>query len=451
MQRFFILFNQTYRMKKLYIETYGCQMNVADSEVVASILSEDYTIVSEIKEANLILLNTCSVRDNAELRIRKRLRELGALKKRKPGLQIGLLGCMAERIKEKLLKEEAALDFIAGPDAYRELPQLIEEATGGHIAFNVELSKTETYDDIDPVRYDSNGLSAFISIMRGCNNFCSYCVVPYTRGRERSREPQSILNEANILIEKGFKDITLLGQNVNSYQWNEDGSLLNFADLIEKVALLSPHVRVRFATSHPKDISDELIETIAQYYNICSYIHLPFQAGSNNMLKKMNRGYTREYYLERIKTIRRIIPDCAITTDIIAGFCGETETDHQETLTLMKEVGFDAAYMFKYSVREGTMAQKHFADDVPEEVKSRRLEEIIALQQELSLTSNKADIGKEVEVLVEGASKRSKEHHFGRTSQNKVVIFPKMDSVKGDYVRVKITDCTAATLKGKII
>ncbi|MEG2069849.1 MAG: tRNA (N6-isopentenyl adenosine(37)-C2)-methylthiotransferase MiaB [Bacteroidales bacterium] len=437
-------------MKKLFIETYGCQMNIADSEVVASILSDTYHITEELKEADLVLLNTCSVRDNAEQRIRNRLRELGALKNKKPGMQIGLLGCMAERIKEQLLNEETALDFIAGPDSYRSLPQLIEHSSYGKTSFNVLLSEKETYDDINPVRYDTNGVSAFISIMRGCNNFCSYCVVPYTRGRERSRDPKTILQEAKILIDKGYKEVTLLGQNVNSYHWTEDNTSISFADLIEKVALLSPLLRVRFATSHPKDISDELIKTIARHENICRYIHLPVQAGSNTMLKKMNRVYTREYYLERIKTIQEIMPDCAISTDIIAGFCGETEEDHQATLSLMKEVGYEYAFMFKYSVREGTMAAKKFEDDVPDEVKARRLEEIIACQQELSLASNKKEIGKTFKVLIEGISKRSNQHLFGRNSQNKVIIFPKEGYQKGDYVEVTVTECTPATLKGMI-
>lgn len=438
-------------MKNLFIETYGCQMNVADSEVVAAILSSDYQICDNIKEADLIFINTCSVRDHAEQRIRKRLIELGFLKKKKPGLQIGLLGCMAERVKEKLLHEESALDFIAGPDAYRTLPALIQEATFGKTAFNVMLSTEETYDDIAPIRYDTNGISAFISIMRGCNNFCTYCVVPYTRGRERSRSSKTIIREAEELINQGYKEITLLGQNVNSYHSEEDGEVVDFAKLLEKVALLSPQVRVRFATSHPKDISDELIETIAKYDNCCKFIHLPVQAGSNTMLKRMNRVYTREYYLERIATIRRLIPDCSIATDIIAGFSGETEEDHQATLSLMREVGYSSAYMFKYSEREGTMAAKRFPDDIPDEVKGRRLEEIIALQQELSMESNQKDIGKTFEVLVEGASKRSGNEYFGRNSQNKVVIFPKEDCQIGDYVNVMVQSCSPATLKGVIV
>lgn len=434
-------------MKKLYIETYGCQMNVADSEVVASILADNYIITTDSKSADLFLMNTCSVRDNAEQRIRKRLRELAALKKRNPHLIVGLLGCMAERLKEKLLNEEHTLDFIAGPDAYRTLPSLIQEATDGKPAFNVILSLQETYDDIDPIRYESNGVSAFISIMRGCNNFCTYCVVPYTRGRERSRDPQTILREAQQLLNNGYKEVTLLGQNVNSYHWqNEDGSEVDFAALIEMVALLSPRLRVRFATSHPKDISDNLIKNIAKYENICNYIHLPVQSGSDRMLKKMNRVYDRDYYLERISAIQTMIPDCAISTDIIVGFCGETEEDHQDTLDMMERVGYSSAYMFKYSVREGTKASKDFEDDVPEEVKARRFDEVMKLQQRLSLESNQRCVGKSYTVLVEGVSKKSEEQLFGRNSQNKVIVFPKGDHQIGDYVTVTVTRCTPATL-----
>ena len=437
-------------VKKLHIETYGCQMNVADSEVVAAILSPYYTFTDTLQEADLILLNTCSVRDNAEQRIRKRLRELASLKKKNKSLLIGLLGCMAERIKEQLLEEEKALDFIAGPDAYRSLPQLIEKAELGTISFNVHLSEKETYDDIEPVRYHSNGISAFISIMRGCNNFCSYCVVPYTRGRERSRDPQTIIEEAQSLFDKGFREITLLGQNVNSYCWKDTEQQMDFPDLTEKVAQISPLLRVRYATSHPKDISDKLLNIMEKYTNVCHCIHLPVQSGSNEMLKKMNRVYTREYYLERIKKIKEILPDCAISTDIIAGFCGETEQDHQDTLSLMKEVGYEYAFMFKYSVREGTKAAEKFEDDIPEELKIKRLEEIIALQQHLSLESNKKDIGKTFTVLVEGVSKRSDRNLFGRNPQNKVCVFPKKHYKIGDYVEVKIAKCTAGTLLGEV-
>ena len=438
-------------MRKLFIETYGCQMNVADSEVVASILSDEYEITDDEAAADLILINTCSIRDNAEQRIHKRLKELAALKRKKQGMLVGLLGCMAERLKETLLGNGSVLDFIAGPDAYRTLPILIQKAETEEIAFNVELSKSETYDDILPVRYAANGVSAFISIMRGCNNFCSYCVVPYTRGRERSRSPETIINEAKDLLSKGYKEITLLGQNVNSYLWQKDDKKITFANLMEMVAQLSPEVRVRFATSHPKDISDELLYVMAKYQNICKFIHLPVQSGSNEVLKKMNRVYTREYYLERVAKIREIMPDCSLATDIITGFCGETEEQHKETLSLMREVGFASAYMFKYSVREGTMSAKKYEDDVPDDVKSRRIEEIIALQQQLSLESNKQDVGKLFEVLVEGTSRRSEKQLFGRNSQNKVVVFDKGNHKKGDYVNVKITDCTAATLKGEKI
>jgi len=436
-------------MKKLFIETYGCQMNFADSEVVASILANLYTLTDTLQDADLILINTCSVRDHAEQRIHKRLQELTALKKKKHDLQVGLLGCMAERMKEDLLKTEPVLDFIAGPDAYRTLPQLIADSAHGTPQFNVLLSEDETYDNIMPTRYDVNGVSAFISIMRGCNNFCSYCVVPYTRGRERSRDPKTILLEAEQLLKDGFKEVTLLGQNVNSYCWEENGETMTFAKLMAKVAQLSPDFRVRYATSHPKDISDELIETMAQYENICKYIHLPVQSGSNPMLKRMNRVYTREYYLERIHKIREVMPDCAISTDVIAGFCGETEEDHQATMSLMEEVGYDYAYMFKYSVREGTMAAKKFADDVPEEVKTRRLEEIIDLQQKLSHKSNLRDVGKTFKVLIENTSKRSTEQLCGRNSQNKMLIFPKKDYKIGEYIDVTVKDCTPATLLGE--
>lgn len=438
-------------MKKLFIETYGCQMNVADSEVVASILSNEYEITEEERTADLVLINTCSVRDNAEQRIHKRLRELGAIKKRRPGMIIGLLGCMAERLKDQLLRDEPALDFVAGPDAYRSVPELIEKALNGEDAYNVTLSKEETYDNIMPLRYAANGVSGFISIMRGCDNFCSYCVVPFTRGRERSRSPQTILAEAKQLLADGYKEVTLLGQNVNSYHYEKEGEVTTFADLMEMVALLSPQLRVRFATSHPKDISDELIHVIAKYPNICKFIHLPVQAGSTSMLQRMHRVYTREQYLERIATIKRVIPECSIATDIIAGFCGETEEEHQATLSLMREVGYASAYMFKYSVRDNTYAATHFPDDIPEELKTRRLEEIIALQQQLSLESNQQDVGKTFEVLVEGTSKRSDEQLFGRTSQNKVAIFPRGNHQKGEYVHVKILSCTAATLIGEVV
>ena len=417
-------------------------MNFADSEVVAAILKDQYTLTQDVQEADLILINTCSIRDKAEQRIHKRLHELEALKKKHRSLQVGLLGCMAERMKEELFETEPILNFIAGPDSYRNLPQLIENSAAGETQFNVILSEEETYDNIMPVRYDLNGVSAFVSIMRGCNNFCTYCVVPYTRGRERSRSPQTILREVEQLLNDGYKEVTLLGQNVNSYQWED----MTFAKLMAAVAEVSPDLRVRFATSHPKDISDELLETIARYDNICKYIHLPVQSGSNEVLKRMNRVYTREYYLERVHKIKELMPDCAISTDIIAGFCGETEEDHQQTLSIMREVGYEYAYMFKYSERGGTMSAKRFKDDIPDEVKTRRLEEIIALQGELSLISNKRDIGKTFQVLIEGVSKRSADQLYGRNSQNKVIIFPKENHKIGEYIDVTVKDCTAATL-----
>lgn len=417
-------------------------MNFADSEVVAAILKDLYTLTQDVQEADLILINTCSIRDKAEQRIHKRLRELEALKKKRRTLQVGLLGCMAERMKEELFETEPILNFIAGPDSYRNLPELIAQSAAGETQFNVILSEEETYDNIMPVRYDLNGVSAFVSIMRGCNNFCTYCVVPYTRGRERSRSPQTILHEVEQLLNDGYKEVTLLGQNVNSYQWED----MTFAKLMAAVAEVSPDLRVRFATSHPKDISDELLETIARYDNICKYIHLPVQSGSNEVLKRMNRVYTREYYLERVHKIKELMPDCAISTDIIAGFCGETEEDHQQTLSIMREVGYEYAYMFKYSERGGTMSAKRFKDDIPDEVKTRRLEEIIALQGELSLISNKRDIGKTFQVLIEGVSKRSADQLYGRNSQNKVIIFPKENHKIGEYIDVTVKDCTAATL-----
>lgn len=437
-------------MKKLYIETYGCQMNFADSEVVAAILKDMFVITKEVEEADLVLLNTCSIREKAEQRIHKRLQELESLKRRRHGLQVGLLGCMAERMKEELLQTEPVLDFIAGPDAYRSLPQLIADSRNQGTRFNVMLSEEETYEDIIPVRYDVNGVSAYVSIMRGCNNFCSYCVVPYTRGRERSRSPKTILGEVEQLLRDGFKEVTLLGQNVNSYRWEDDRvGEMTFAKLMAAVADLSPDLRVRFATSHPKDISDELIETIARYDNICKYIHLPVQSGSDAVLKRMNRSYTRDYYMGRVRKIKELMPDCAISTDIIAGFCGETLEDHQQTLEVMREVGYEYAYMFKYSERGGTLSAKRYADDVPDEEKTRRLEEIIALQGELSLVSNQRDLGKTFRVLVEGASKRSADYLYGRNSQNKVVIFPKADHKPGDYIDVTVNDCTGATLFGE--
>ena len=436
--------------KKVFIETYGCQMNFSDSEIVGSIMkSIDYEVTKDINDANVIFLNTCSIRDNAEQKINRRLRELRSYKKKNPELKIGLLGCMAERLKEQIFNEEA-VDLIVGPDAYRDLPNLLNVTESGQKAANVILSEEETYAEIEPVRLDNNGISAFISIMRGCENFCTYCVVPYTRGKERSRDPQTIINEAQDLFEKGYREITLLGQNVNSYQWN-DNKEINFARLLEAVALINPLLRVRFATSHPKDISDELLQTIAKHENICKAIHLPVQSGSSEVLKKMNRKYTREWYMSRIEAIKTIIPDCAISTDIIAGFCDETEENHKETLSLMQWVGFDYAFMFKYSERPDTVAAKRFDDNVAEEIKSRRLDEIIELQKELSALSNKKDIGKTFKVLIEGVSKRSSQKLFGRNSQNKVVVLPKKDLKIGDYVDVKITNCTSATLIGESV
>lgn len=438
--------------KKLYIETYGCQMNVSDSEIVGSIMKGiGYEQDDKAENADVIFINTCSIRDNAEQRVIKRLREIKALKKNNPNLKVGILGCMAERLKEKLLEEQEFVDLIVGPDAYRELPSLIETVETGRKAINVLLSKEETYAEIEPVRYGDNGISAFISIMRGCQNMCTYCVVPFTRGRERSRDPKTIVNEAKALFAKGYKEITLLGQNVNSYKWDEDNSRVTFHDLLRMVAEVSPLLRVRFATSHPKDISDDLIMTIANHHNICNSIHLPVQSGSTAVLKKMNRRYTREWYMERIETIKKYIPDCGLSTDIIAGFCTETEQDHQDTLDMMKWVEYDYAFMFKYSERPDTLAAKKFEDDVPDEVKSRRLQEIINLQQEMSLLNNQKDIGKTFEVLVEKMSKKSKEELAGRNSQNKMVVFPRKNYKPGDYVMVKVHDCTAATLIGEAV
>lgn len=434
--------------KKVYIETYGCQMNFSDSEIVASIMkSNNYEITSDISQADVIFLNTCSIRENAEQKINKRLRELKSLKKKKDSLKIGLLGCMAERLKENLFEEDA-IDMIVGPDAYRDLPQMLTSVEGGFKSANVILSEEETYEDIVPVRMDMNGVSAFISIMRGCQNFCSYCVVPYTRGKERSRNPITILEEVKSLFEKGYREVTLLGQNVNSYLWDFN---YNFAKLIKNVAEINPLMRVRFATSHPKDLSSELIQIITQYPNICKSIHLPVQSGSTKILKNMNRKYDREWYLDRIAEIRSHISNCTISTDIISGFPGETEDDHKDTLSLMEEVGFDYAFMFKYSERPGTYASKALNDDVPEEVKSRRLTEIIELQNKLSLKSNNSDIGKIFEVLIDSYSKRSKDMLSGRNSQNKVVIFPKKNHKIGQYVNVSINKCTSATLIGETI
>jgi tRNA-2-methylthio-N6-dimethylallyladenosine synthase len=438
--------------KKIFIETYGCQMNFSDSEIVASILTEEgYDHTPDIHAADIILVNTCSIRDNAEQRVRKRLHYFRSFKKKNPGLIIGLLGCMAERTKNALMEEEQLLDVIAGPDSYRDLPRLLDQVESGQRAVNTILSMEETYADITPVRISSNGVSAFISIMRGCENYCSYCVVPSTRGQERSRPSDSILRETQELFQNGFREVTLLGQNVNSYVWELKGSTLHFAGLLEQVARVSPLLRVRFATSHPKDISDELLMTIARYPNICKAIHLPVQSGSNEVLGRMNRKYTREQYLERISSIRRIIPGCSISTDIIAGFSGETEEDHHDTLLLMEQALFDAAFMFRYSERPGTLAADRFADNVPDEVKERRLKEVIELQNRLSAQSNRRDAGSEFEVLIESESKRSAQHWAGRNSQNKMVVFPKEGSKPGDYVMVRVLRSTSATLIGEAV
>ncbi len=435
---------------KLYIETYGCQMNVSDSEVVNSIMIDNgYALTDNAEDADVIFINTCAVRDNAEQRIRHRLQALNALKKKRKGLIIGMLGCMAERLKEKLVQEEQILDIVAGPDTYRTLPQLVKQAEIGQKAVNVLLSRDETYAEISPVRKDANNVTAFVSITRGCDNMCAFCVVPFTRGRERSRNPESILREVKEVISEGYKEVTLLGQNVDKYNWNKGE--VNFAQLLKMTAEIDSSVRVRFSTSYPQDFTDEVIKTMAAYDNICKYIHLPVQSGSNVMLEKMKRGYTREWYMNRIQAIRKYIPECAISTDIIAGFCGETEEDHRDTMNLMEEVAYDFAYMFMYSERPNTYAANNFEDDIETEIKKKRLNEIIALQQKLSLQSNEKDVGKVFEVLVEGFSKKSQERLFGRNSQNKVIVFDKADAAVGEYVNVKVNSCTSATLLGEIM
>ncbi len=438
-------------IKKLFIETYGCQMNVADSEVIGSILGvAGYEACDNINEAHLILLNTCSIRDNAEQKIYGRLDQLNALRRGKETL-IGVVGCMAERVKEELI-EKYKVNIVAGPDSYLTLPELIAQAELGHPAMNVELSTTETYRDVIPQRICSKNVSGYISIMRGCNNFCHYCVVPYTRGRERSRDIQSILNEANDLVARGYKEIILLGQNVNSYCYtDENGNSITFPDLLRMVARTAPQARIRFTTSHPKDMSDDTLRVIAQEPNVCRHIHLPVQSGSSSMLKAMNRKYTREWYIDRIDAIRRIVPDCGLSTDIIAGYCGETEEDHQATLSLMRYCKYDAAFMFKYSERPGTFAGRHFSDDIPESEKIRRLNEIIALQQELSAMQNKECIGKTYEVLIEGISKRSTQQFYGRTEQNRTAVFDRGNHKIGDFVKVRVTGATAATLLAELI
>lgn len=458
----------TGKSKKLYIESYGCQMNFSDSEIVASIMKENgFDTTSDFEQADVIFLNTCSIREKAEQTVRKRLSQFNTVKKNKPELTIGVLGCMAERLKEKLLEEEKIVDVVVGPDAYRDLPNLVASAEEGNKCVNTFLSREETYADISPVRLNSNGVSAFISIMRGCDNMCSFCVVPFTRGRERSRDPHSIVNEAKELFEKGYKEVTLLGQNVDSYKWSPEENnkarlnkkeeevteVINFANLLEMVAQVNPKLRVRFSTSHPKDITDEVLYTMKKYDNICKYIHLPVQSGNSRVLEMMNRTYDREWYLDRVRAIREILGDeCGISSDMIAGFCTETEEEHQDTLTLMDIVKYDFSYMFFYSERPGTLAAKKYEDDIPLEVKKRRLAEIIEKQSSLSFERNKLDIGKIQEILVEGTSKRSEDQLKGKNSANKVVIIPNDGTISiGDYVHVKITDCSPATLFGEVV
>jgi len=448
--------------KRLFIESYGCQMNFSDSEIVASVMREaGFATTSDVNDADLIFLNTCSIRDNAEQKVRNRLKHLNFIKKNKPGTLIGVLGCMAERLKTKFLEEEKMVDIVTGPDAYRDLPRLVEEAGTGQKGVNVFLSREETYADISPIRLNSNGVSAFVSIMRGCDNMCSFCVVPFTRGRERSRDPYSIVKEAEELFRDGYREVTLLGQNVDSYKWKSEGNavdetsgqvLVNFANLLEMVAKVSPELRVRFSTSHPKDITDEVLHTIKKYDNICNHIHLPAQSGNTRVLEIMNRTYTREWYLGRIDAIRRILGEnCGISHDMIAGFCTETEEEHRDSMSLMEYAKFDFGYMFTYSERPGTLAAKKFADDVPEDVKKRRLAEIIEVQRRLSLERNQRLLGTVQKVLIEGPSKKSDEDFSGRSDQNKMVVFPRENHKKGQYVDVLITDCNAATLLGHVL
>jgi len=453
--------------RKVYIESYGCAMNFSDSEIVASILSkEGFNTTKNLEEADVVFVNTCSIREKAEQTVRQRLRSFQKAKKAKPEMIIGVLGCMAERLKHKFLEEERLVDIVVGPDAYRDLPNLVKQVDEGKKAVNVILSKEETYADISPVRLLSNGVSAFISITRGCDNMCTFCVVPYTRGRERSRSPETILKEARELFEQGYREVTLLGQNVDSYLWygkeglkkdfknlsdEEKVNSMNFAELMEQIALISPKLRVRFSTSHPKDITDEFLEMMAKYDNICKYIHLPFQSGNTRVLEKMNRGYTREWYMGRVDKIKEVMPDCAISADIISGFCSETEEEHKETLSMMEYVKYDFSYMFKYSERPNTQAAKKFDDDVSEEDKSRRLSEIVELQRNHSFEINRAYVGQTFEVLVEKPSKRNDQELAGRTSQNTVVVFPKENYKVGDYVMVHVHDCTGGTLLGKAV
>jgi len=450
--------------KKLFLESYGCAMNFSDSEIVASILKDQgYTTTTNMNEADVIFVNTCAIRDNAEQRVRQRLNDYRKAKRAKPEMVIGVLGCMAERLKAKFLEEEKLVDIVVGPDAYRDLPKLLDSAQDGKKAVNVILSKEETYADISPVRLQSNGITAFISITRGCDNMCAFCVVPFTRGRERSREPQTIVKEATELFEQGFREVTLLGQNVDSYLWTGGGlkkenptaeelkDATTFAQLLEKVALVNPDLRVRFSTSHPKDMTDDVLYTMAKYENICNYVHLPVQSGSSRLLEMMNRGYTREWYIDRIAAIKRIIPDCGISTDTISGFCSETAEDHNETLSFMELVKYDFAYMFAYSERPKTLAERKFKDDVSEEVKKRRLQDIVDLQQLHSAIRTKEGVGKVHRVLIEGVSKKSKEQYFGRNSQNTTVVFPKGNFKPGEYANVLATSCTTATLIGEAV
>ncbi len=447
--------------KKLYLESYGCAMNFSDSEVVASILvDQGFVTTRNEAEADVILINTCSIRDNAEQRVRNRLAQFNKAKREKPGMIIGILGCMAERLKKNLLEEEKLVDIVAGPDSYRDLPNLITEVEGGQKAVNVLLSRDETYADISPIRLDNTGVSAFVSITRGCDNMCSFCVVPFTRGRERSRDPHTIVQECQDLFNRGYREVTLLGQNVDSYRWNMSSKseikdpnqpTTNFAQLMEMVAHVDPLLRIRFSTSHPKDMTDDVLEVMAKYDNICNYIHLPVQSGNTEMLKRMNRGYSREWYMDRIAAIKRIVPNCGISTDTISGFCGETEEEHQDTLSLMREVKYDFAYMYKYSERPKTLAERKFEDDVPEEVKQRRLQEVIDLQQAHSLEVTQEQIGKTEVILVENVSRRSDKQMVGRTDRNHKVVFDRGNAKVGDYLKVKITDCTSATLFGDVI
>lgn len=450
--------------KKLFLESYGCQMNFADSEIVASILKDKgYSTTQNYEEADIIFVNTCAIRENAESRVRQRLQDYKKVKLKKPDALVGVLGCMAERLKSQFLEEEKLVDIVVGPDAYRDLPNLIETAESGQKAINVILSKEETYADISPMRLDKNGVSAFISIMRGCDNMCSFCVVPFTRGRERSRNPESIMKETKEAFDAGYREVTLLGQNVDSYVWAGGGlkkeilteeqktKAVNFAQLLEMVAKIHPDLRVRFSTSHPKDMTDEVLHTMAKYENICKYIHLPVQSGNTEVLERMNRGYSREWYLDRVKAIREIMPDCGISTDIITGFCGETEEQHQDTVSLIKEVKYDFAYMFMYSERPKTLAERKFKDDIPEDVKKRRLQEVVNLQMEHSAYHTNKAIGKIHRILIEGTSKKNKEELFGRNSQNTVVVFPAGNHKKGEYVNVKVNRCTATTLIGEVV